>query len=398
MTEKRPIWTKSFINISISTFFIFVVFYALLTYIPIYVMSDLGGTATQGGLAVSAFLVSAIIMRFFAGLILEKYGKRNVLVLSVLLFAVSTILYIFVGDFTVLLFLRFFHGIWFSLMTTVGGAIAADIIPPERRGEGLGYYGIAMNLAIVAGPFIALTLLPYVTAQSIFTIFAVIMVIGFLCALWVKVDEIPAVEKEEKRKLVFNDFVEKKAVPIGSVAFFISFAYASIISFISVYAESLGLIKTASFFFIVYAIAMLLVRPFSGRIFDSIGPNVVIIPSIIIFAIGLFSLSQTESAWMLLFSGALVGIGYGTLLPSFQTLAIQAADKHRSGHATGTFFALYDTGIAIGSVSLGIIAAAFGYSNLYLILAVLVLCAAFYYVWIMKKQKTAINEKQASRA
>src|SRR5690606_15654350 len=131
-----------------------------------------------------------------------------------------------------------------------------------------------------------------------------------------------------------------------------------------VYAESLGLIKTASFFFIVYAIAMLLVRPFSGRIFDSIGPNVVIIPSLIIFAIGLFSLSQTDSAWMLLFSGALVGVGYGTLLPSFQTLAIQAADKHRSGHATGTFFALYDTGIAIGSVSLGIIAAAFGYSNL----------------------------------
>src|SRR5690606_40648260 len=142
MTEKRPIWTKSFINIAVSTFFIFTVFYALLTFLTIDVMNVLGGTAAQGGLAVSVFLVSAIIMRFFAGMILEKYGKRRILILSVLMFAVSTILYVFINDFTLLLFLRFFHGIWFSLVTTVGGAIAADIIPPERRGEGLGYYGI----------------------------------------------------------------------------------------------------------------------------------------------------------------------------------------------------------------------------------------------------------------
>jgi MFS family permease len=389
MTEKRPIWTKSFINISISTFFIFAVFYALLTFIPIYVMSNMGGTATQGGLAVSVFLVSAIFMRFFAGLILERYGKRKTLIFSVLMFAVSTVLYVFIGNFTALLLLRFFHGIWFSLVTTVAGAIAADIVPPERRGEGLGYYGIAMNLAVVAGPFIALTLQPYMAAQNIFIVFAVIMAIGFLCALSVKVEGLRAEKGDKKRKLVFSDFVEKKAMPIGSVAFCISFAYASIISFISVYAEVLGLIKTASFFFIVYAVAMLLVRPFSGRIFDSIGPNIVIIPSCIVFAIGLFSLSQTESPWMLLFSGALVGIGYGTLLPSFQTLAIQATDKHRSGHATGTFFALYDSGIAIGSVSLGIIAATFGYSNLYLILAVFVLCTVFYYAWVMKRQKAA---------
>jgi len=164
MTEKRPIWTKSFINISISTFFIFAVFYALLTLVPIYVMDaeGLNGTAAEGGIAVSIFLVSAIIMRFFAGLILEKFGKRKILILGVFMFALSAVLYMFINDLTPLLLLRFFHGIWFSLVTTVAGAIAADLVPPERRGEGLGYYGIAMNLGIVAGPFLALTLQSYV--------------------------------------------------------------------------------------------------------------------------------------------------------------------------------------------------------------------------------------------
>lgn len=388
MAEKRPIWTKSFINISISTFFIFVVFYALLTFTPLYVLNDLGGTATEGGLAVSAFLLSAIIMRFFAGMILEKFGKKKILIFSLFLFTVSTVLYVFVGSFTVLLLLRFFQGIWFSLLTTVAGAIAADIIPPERRGEGLGYYGIAMNLAVVAGPFIALSLQPYVSSQAIFVILSVIMIIGFFCALAVQVDEGSFV-KQEKHKLTINDFLEKKSMPIATVGFFISFAYASILTFISVYAESLGLIKAASFFFVVYAIAMLLVRPFSGRIFDVMGPGVVIIPSIIVFGIGLISLSFTASSWMLLLSGALVGLGYGTLLPSFQTLAIQAADKHRSGYATGTFFAFYDSGIAIGSVSLGLVAGFAGYSNLYLMLGIFVILIVFYYSWIMSKNRSA---------
>lgn len=388
MVEKNPIWTKSFINISISTFFLFLVFYGLLTYMPIYVINDLGGTAAQGGLAVSVFLISAIIMRFIAGLILDKFGKRKMLVLSALIFMISVFFYVFIGGFAALLILRFFQGMWFSLFTTVAGAIAADIVPPERRGEGLGYYAIAMNLAVVAGPFLVLTLQQFVSADIVFIVLSLIMAVGFLCVLFVKVEETPVVKKV-KRKLQFSDFVERKALPIASVGLLISFAYASILAFISIYAETLGLIQTASFFFVVYAVAMLLVRPFTGRLFDSIGPDIVIIPSCIIFAIGLVTLSFTQTPWMLLLSGALIGLGYGTLLPSFQTLAIQAAHRERSAYATGTFFALYDSGIAIGSVALGAIAGLMGYSSLYLLLGVFVLGIAFYYKWIMSRQPAA---------
>lgn len=384
MTERKPIWTKSFINISVSTFFVFTVFYALLTYVPLYVVEDLNGTVTEGGLATSVFLVSAIIMRLGAGMILDKFGNREVLVFSVLMFAVSTILYIFVGTLAALLLLRFFHGIWFSLLTTVAGAIAADIIPPERRGEGMGYYAIAMNLAVVAGPFIALTMQPLASPKTIYTVFGVIMIIGFICALMVRVEKIPK-ETLAPRKLSIHNFLELKSMPIASVGFLISFAYASIITFISVYAASLGLLQTASFFFVVYAVAMLMVRPFTGRIFDGKGPDYVIIPSIVIFAIGLFTLSLTETSWMLLLSGALIGLGYGTLLPCFQTLAIQAADKHRSGYATGTFFAFYDSGIAVGALALGVMAGTLGYSKLYLVLAVFLLIIGIYYKWISSK-------------
>ena len=109
-------------------------------------------------------------------------------------------------------------------------------------------------------------------------------------------------------------------------------------SFISVYAETRGLFEYVSLFFIVFAVAMISVRPFTGRLYDRKGPNAVIYPSLILFAAGLFLLSNMHSVLTLLIAGVLIGIGYGSLFPCFQALAIQSAEKHRSGHATSTFF------------------------------------------------------------
>jgi MFS family permease len=157
-------------------------------------------------------------------------------------------------------------------------------------------------------------------------------------------------------------------------------------SFISLYAKSLGLLETASYFFLVFAAAMLISRPFTGRLFDTRGPNTVIIPAVLIFAFGLLILSLTSSAWMLLLAGALIGIGYGTLLPSFQTLAIEASPKNRTAYATATFFTLFDSGIAMGSFVLGIAVTYLGYAHLYMALSGFVVLIVFYYQWIMKNQ------------
>lgn len=320
-SNKSTIWTKSFINIAVSNFFIFVVFYALLTLMPMYVLDLPGGTVSQAGLVTTIFLLSVILVRPFSGLILEKFGRKRMLGLSMLAFAVSTFSYVLTEDIKLLLILRFIHGVSFSIATTVTLSIAADIVPPERRGEGLGYFGMSMNLAVVVGPFIALTLQPLIPYHSIFLIFGVIMIVGWLCGVFVK-DTVQEVQPSAKRKLSWSDLFERKALAISSVGIFVSFAYASIMSFISLYAQSIGLIETASYFFLVFAAAMLISRPISGRMFDTMGPNIVIIPSILIFAAGLFVLSLASSAWMLLLAGALIGLGYGTLLPSFQTLAI----------------------------------------------------------------------------
>ncbi|TGB02467.1 MFS transporter [Halobacillus salinus] len=370
---KRPIWTKSFVSISLTHFIVFVTFYALLTTLPIYVIDELGGNEAQGGLVVTIMLLAAILVRPFSGKILEKLGKKKALVISILLFTITTGFYLIATQYQALLGLRFIHGLSFAILTTTTGAIAADVVPAERRGEGLGYFAMAMNVAVVVGPFLGLTMLQITDFTNLFLVLSGVMVCGVISSTLI---QLPANEKEEQpeapKKLSFHDLFDTKALPIAIIASMIAFSYSSIISFISVYANSLGLASVSSYFFVVFAIVMILSRPSLGRAFDSRGPNIVIIPSLIVFAIGLVTLGFIQTIWGLLIAGAIIGLGYGSLLPSFQTMAIQSTADNRSGHATATFFTLYDTGIALGSYVLGILVSLSSFTVLYNVSALIV--------------------------
>ena len=166
---------------------------------------------------------------------------------------------------------------------------------------------------------------------------------------------------------------------ISLVAFFFALVYASIVSFVSVYAEELQLTEVASYFFVVYVIALIVSRPFTGKWFDQYGANVIMIPSIISFAIGMFLLSQANGAFMFLFSAAFIGLGWGTIFPSAQTIAIQVAPSERKGVATATFLSIMDSGLGIGSVIVGIVGVQIGYSSLYFYSSIFVLAGLIVY-------------------
>ena len=85
------------------------------------------------------------------------------------------------------------------------------------------------------------------------------------------------------------------------------------LDFLSIYADNLGLSTAGAFFFVVYALIITFTRPFAGQIFDAKGENAVMYPSFIFLAIGLLTLSYTTTSFMLLLSGALIGLGYGHL-------------------------------------------------------------------------------------
>src|SRR5690554_3142254 len=237
--NEDKIWTGPFLIATFNNLLLFIVYYALLTILPVYILNELKGTQGQAGLTMTMFMLSAIIVRPFSGKIIELLGKRKTLLISELFFCLSSILYMFIDSFTLLLLLRLFHGIWFSIVTTVLIAMANDIIPDRRKGEGIGYFAMSSNIAVVIGPFVALTSLQFVSYKQLFFGLAMAVVVAFLLAFTLKESEKQQPSKTAmKSSFSLSDLFEKNAVPVAIVGGLTAFSYASIMTFISVFAET----------------------------------------------------------------------------------------------------------------------------------------------------------------
>jgi MFS family permease len=392
--NKSKLWTKDFISISLSNFFLFLTFYILLVTLPIFSLQEFNSSASQAGLMTTVFLLSAIISRPLAGQWLERAGNKKVLVTALIIFSVASLLYFFPKTVAGFLVIRLLHGIGFGMATTAAGAIVADLIPASRRGEGMGYFVMSTNMAMVLGPFIGLTSIQQWGANTMFIVTVIVAIGALLTGLTVKLSKQEQPDKKVVRSsFSIRSFFEASAVPIALVGSFLAIVYSALLSFVSVYANEIHLANVSSLFFVVYAIVLLLSRPFTGKWFDQYGPNVIVFPSIFLFAIGMFILSQSSAAVTFLVSAGLIGLGWGTLFPTFQTIAIQDAAPRKRGLATATFLSIYDIGIALGSFLVGLMVAKMDYSSLYLLCSFYVLIGAVLYYFLHIRKQTSQDVK-----
>ena len=381
-----PLWTKSFLLCLANNLFLFIFYFAQTTILPIYILKELGGSVTQAGLTLTLFMVSAILIRPFSGLIIEKLGQRRTLIISATMFCFIAFSYLFISNMTNLYILRLIHGVWFSILTTVCVPVVNQFISDSRRGEGMGYYAMSVNLGIVLGPLIGLSLIPYLSYTMVTAVLVAMIFIGYIFCFLIPVQEVKQPDSEaEKTKLGLSDFVERKSLTIALMAMMISFSYASIMSFIAPFASSIHLMQYAGLFFVVFAISMMSLRPITGKIYDLKGPQYVIYPAVLTFSLGLLVLSQIHTLTGFMLAAVLIGLGFGSAQPCLQTLAIQRAPKHRIGYATSTFYTCYDIGIAIGSLVVGMMITKQSFSFAFIICAALTALSLLYFKFVVQR-------------
>ena len=381
-----PLWTKSFLLCLANNLFLFIFYFAQTTILPIYILKELGGSVTQAGLTLTLFMVSAILIRPFSGLIIDKLGQRRTLIISATMFCFIAFGYLFISNMTSLYILRLIHGVWFSILTTVCVPVVNQFIPDSRRGEGMGYYAMSVNLGIVLGPLIGLSLIPYLSYTMVTAVLVAMIFIGYIFCFLIPVQEVKQPDSEaEKTKLGLSDFVERKSLTVALMVMMISFSYASIMSFIAPFASSIHLMQYAGLFFVVFAISMMSLRPITGKIYDRKGPQYVIYPAVLTFSLGLLVLSQIHTLTGFMLAAVLIGLGFGSAQPCLQTLAIQRAPKHRIGYATSTFYTCYDIGIAIGSLVVGMMITKQSFSFAFIICAALTALSLLYFKFVVQR-------------
>lgn len=396
MREKK-IFTKDFIILFSASFFVALIFYLLMTSFALYAVERFAASESEAGLAASIFIIGALFARLLAGKYIEVIGRKKLLYGSLILYLVAILFYFLANSLSLLLIIRFIHGMGFGASTTAMSTAVMDMIPYERKGEGTGYYTLSSVFATALGPFLALYLTQNYDFQTIFIICTIFTVFSLLLSLFAKIPEAEiSREKLKKQKSGFHiqDFIEIKALPISFMMVIIGIAYASIVSFINVYAIEIQLQDIASLFFIVYAIVLLFTRPITGRLLDLKGDNIVIVPAIIFLAICLVLLSQAENGIVLLLSGAFLALGFGTLVSSGQAIAVKEAPKERVGLAVSTFFICLDGGVGVGPYLIGFIIPFVGFRGMYLILAIFVLLTVILYYFLHGKKAAMRRKKQ----
>lgn len=380
------LWNKSFVFCLLNNFLICIFFFAQTAILPVYILNELNGNVSQAGLVMTLFLLSAIATRPFSGLIIEKMGVKKTLYLSQISYTLLCFSYIFADSITSLFVIRLLHGISFSLLTTVLIPVVNEFIPDQRKGEGIGYYGMSVNLGLVLGPMIGLLLIKSWSYAALAILLASIVLLACLVTFLIpfKSQKIPAAPII-KKSLSIHDFFETRVIPVSVLLAMVSFCYSSIMAFVSIYAESKHMLQYASLFFAVFAISMMMLRPFTGRLFDRKGPDYVLYPALLCFALGLIVLSQMNSFPVMMMAAILIGFGFGSVQPCLQALTLQSVPKHRVGHASSTFYTLYDIGIASGSFLLGVLITHYDYSTAYLGCSVLVLFSLLYYRFVIRR-------------
>jgi MFS family permease len=352
--------------VCVAALFHFTSFQLLLATMPLYVIQHLGGHNSDVGLLMGIVALTALAMRPVSGWAVEALGRRKVMMFGPFAFAVASAAYPFAPNIPLLMGLRCVHGLGIGAYATGSSVYVGDLAPPARRGEALGYYGIAQNLSQAIGPAAGLFIYEIFDFHGLFAAAAGMALVALAITFQLRDLHTPVPSRRPAINMFFNVKVLRPAVLVVGMAF----ATGSVMAFVPLYGRDQG-VSNPGFFFTIYAISMLLSRPIAGTLSDRMGRIAVAAPGLGVIAAGLGVLAFSGQWWALIVSAVLLGLGIGTVQPALMALMIDMTTVHERGGAMSTFGIGMDAGIGIGSIVLGMVIESYGYGPAFGLAAIL---------------------------
>ena len=109
-------------------------------------------------MVLAAYTIASVTVRPVSGFALDKFGRKIILISALILYSIIFIGYMFALSIALITVLRFVQGLGWGISTISGSTVAVDIIPDDKRGEGIGFYSLSTTLGMSVGPIIGLFL------------------------------------------------------------------------------------------------------------------------------------------------------------------------------------------------------------------------------------------------
>lgn len=370
---------------------IFFSFMLIMPILPLYLSEEFGSGKHTIGVVLSGYTIMALLARVFSGYIVDTYNRKTVLLLSYGLFATFFLGYLIGGSLILFAIIRTLHGAPFGTVTVSNSTVAIDVLPADRRAEGIGYYGLSNNLATAISPTVGIYIYEvWGNFQAIFLLSFLMAAAGFLISKTVKhtpPSKIAAGLVPPKTSPISLDrFFLVKGWSVGLMLAMLSFSYGVLSTYLAIYAkEELGMTQGAAAFFLILSVSLMVSRLTGNR---SLRAGRVVHNATVGMCISVFSylaFAAIHNYWGFFGCAVILGLGNGHMFPAVQTMFVNLAPNNRRGTANSSMLTSWDVGVGAGVVVGGIASELSGYGAAFWIAAIVNIIGVLFFFAYVKR-------------
>lgn len=393
--------SKPFIAVTAASLAFFLYVGILVPIVPVFIDEELGGGEFGVGLSLAAFAAAAICVRPVIGRVVDRVGRRNMMILGCLVAGVAGMAGAFVTALWQLLVLRGLAGIGDAALFIGAATMVADLAPPDRRAEAASYFSVAVFGGLGIGPIIGDVILGDDQYARAFVIAGLVSVGAAALALVVPRTVQPAPSEAEEDpgeppvRRGLARIMHPAAVGPGLVLASGIAGFAVFSAFLPDHARDVGLSGSGKIY-AAYSVVCLLLRFVGARWLERLGPRRSVTIAFSTLAVALGGLALVPQPWMLWVGAVFVGVASAFLYPSLMALTVNRASERERPMAISSFTMFFEVGNISGGVVFGLVAelaskrAAFG--------SAVVVCAVGMWVLLTSVVPVAARRRTAEPA
>ena len=370
MSSSIPLWTSDYVKAWTCNFIIFFAFMLMTPLLPLYLKDSFSADKDTIGLVLSGYTVTALMFRSVGGWLVDSLPRHKVLLVSWLFFSLFFAGYFLTTTIVLFAVVRTLHGVPFATVTVSNSTAAIDVLPSERRAEGIGYFGLSNNLATAIAPTIGLAI--YECTRSFDLIFGIALAASLL-GVWLGagIRLKPRTLLRGGEPVSLDRFFLKRGWALGVSMAAFALAYGILATYLAIFCrETLGSASGSGNFFLILSLSLICSRIVGGRSLRKgrIVENASFGVLFSILGYGLFAWFHT--LWACYLAAFVIGLGNGHMFPAFNNMFVNLAPPERRGTANATLLTMWDLGMGLGTVCGGALADAYGYTAAFALSAI----------------------------
>ena len=384
---KSKIYSKDIILVLAASFF-YMASPMLVTPLITGFSGSIGASAALMGLVGGMMNLVSLFCRPLAGNLADRISKYKLSFIGAVFMTLACVGYIFAPNEAVVVIARIINGFGFACCSVCMATWMSDMLPKDKIGSGMGFYGTMNALAMAVAPAIGVSAYQTLGYRASFVIalvfsVAIIAVIQFIGDKGEPEKEPVSTDEEQKR----IELIDVKVIPIALIIMLFAIPYCATQSFLVTYTETRGLHIFVSLFFPAYAVVLIVLRLSLRNLFDKLPFQVVLLAGIVSELMAILLLTLMNNNVIMILASCFLAGGYGVMSSVCQSTAILLAGKGKRGLANSTYYIGLDLGMTLGPFIGGILYGGLDIKWFYPVLMMTMPLAGAVYCFNRKKLK-----------